>query len=194
MVYVLDYEPAGSSYPRADLVEGRRDFIPEDPTPDGGAFIYDPASGRRVKPESVARVIRRYTKRKLLDYENQFVGSVSARFRDLIEEIEPGVHQFLPLRVIGKDDELLEDRWTWIICNRLDSVDRERSTGELDRRVYGARKGVPFRLVFSLEAIGRAKFWRDKHYSIGRLATDEVKERLVAERITGVRFIHQEQA
>ena len=70
MVYVLGYEPAGSSYPRADLVEGTRGFIAEDPTPDGGAFLHSSASGRRVKPESVARVIRRYTKRKLLDYED----------------------------------------------------------------------------------------------------------------------------
>lgn len=196
MVHALRYEPVGSSYPDAELVEGPSKLIVEDQTPDGGAFVFGGPwkSGRRVRPDSVPKVIRRFGRRKLLDFEGQFVWTVSDRFRQLIEEIEPGVHQFEPVRYINRDGQLYEERWFWQVCNRLDSVDRERSTGELRRVVYGPRKGVPFRVVFNLEAIGRAKFWCDKHYGLGQLVTDEVHERLVAERVTGLRYHRYEQA
>ncbi len=196
MVYSLGYKPAGSSYPNAELVEGPRELVVEDQTADGGIHVnVEPGlSGRRIKPESVARVIRRFGRRRLLDFEGQFVATVNDRFRRLIEEIEPGIHQFEPVRYIGRDDELLEERWFWQVCNRLDTVDRERSNGEIRRVTYGPRKGVPMRVVFNLEAIGRAKFWCDKHYTPGRLITDEVHERLIAERVTGLQYHRYEQA
>jgi hypothetical protein len=73
-------------------------------------------SGRRAKPDSMPKVIRWMSKRELLDYEGAYTGySVSDRFRDLIEEIEPEVHQFEPIRFVAKDGTLLEDRWFWQI-------------------------------------------------------------------------------
>ena len=160
LVYSLRYAPAGSSFPNAELVEGPDKLIVEDQAPDGGAFVFGAPglSGRRVRPESVPRVIRRFGRRKLLDFEGQFVGTVNDRFRRLIEDMEPGIHQFEPVRYIGRDDELLEERWFWQVCNRLDTVDRERSTGELRDGLYRSKKGVLRRVVFNLEAIGRAKF------------------------------------
>jgi hypothetical protein len=61
--------------------------------------------------------------------------TVSARFRALIEENEPGVHQLEPIRFIAKDGAPLADRWFWQVCNRIDSVHRERTNWVLDRSV-----------------------------------------------------------
>lgn len=196
MVYALSYKPAGSSFPNAELVEGPDRLVVEDQARDEGIHVnaLPDQCGRRVRPDSVAKVIRRYGRRRLLDFEGQFVATVSDRFRRLIEEIEPGVHQFEPVRYINRDGELYEERWFWAVCNRLDSIDRERSTGRLENGIYKPCKGVPWRLVFNLEAIGQAKFWCDKHVGIGQVITDDVHERLISERITGLGYYHYEQA
>ena len=152
-------------------------------------------SGRRAKPESVPKVIRWKSKRKLLDYEGAYIGwSVSNRFRDLIEEIEPGVHQFEPIRFVAKDGALLEDRWFWQICNRIDGMH-----AELTNMVFVVRGWSPppkpevARPVYDLTEIGSAQFWHDKHTK-GTFVSDAAKERIDGAGITGVHFNHREQA
>lgn len=131
MVWVMSYRPVPDSYPGAEVIEGNSGELElEDMTDDGGIGLKMSrwGSGRRAKPDSMPKVIRWKSRRKLLDYEGAYVGySVSDRFRALIEEIEPGVHQFEPIRYETKDGSLIEDRWFWQICNRIDSVHAELS-------------------------------------------------------------------
>ncbi len=140
MVWVMSYRPVPDSYPGAEVIEGNSGELElEDMTDDGGIglLMSRSFSGRRAKPESVPKVIRWKSKRKLLDYEGAYVGySVSDRFRALIEEIEPGVHQFEPIRFVAKDGSLLEDRWFWQICNRINSVHPELSNWLLGPRTW----------------------------------------------------------
>lgn len=198
MAWNLSYQPKPDSYPSADLVEGERDaLVLENPKPDGGTniAIMRSNSGRKVKEDSVPKLIRWNMKRKLLDYENAFISTVSDRFRDLIEEIEPGIHQFVPVKFIAKDDSDLAMRWFWQICNRIDGINREYTNWTLSNgRVWKPTAGQVHKLVIDLEAIGAAKFWHDKHVSGATFVSDDAKKRIEDASITGTRFRYYEQA
>jgi hypothetical protein len=197
MVWNLSYQPKPDSFPSADLVEGERGkLVLEDRTPDGGIniAIMRNHSGRRVKPDSVPKVIRWNMKRKLLDFEDVFINTVSDRFRDLIEEIEPGIHQFVPVKFISKDGSDLAARWFWQICNRIDGVNREYTNWTLSNgAVWKPVQGQANKLVIDLDAIGTTKFWHDKHVSGATFVSDDAKQRIEGAAITGTRFHYYEQ-
>lgn len=206
MVWSMSYRPKPDSYPLAEVAEGNSGELElEDMTDDGGVGLRISrwSSGRRAKPESIPKVIRWMSKRKLLDYEGAYIGwTVSDRFRDLIEEIEPGVHQFQRIRFIAKDRSLLADRWFWQVCNRVDSVNREKSDWVLLGRDIQSwsppskrlRIDGKHHLVFGLTQIGDAQFWYDKHISTTLLVSDAAKSRIEVVGITGVHFHHYDQA
>ena len=198
MVWALSYRPKPDSYPSADILEGNTGELElVDPTRDGGTnlAISRSFSGRRAKPESVPKVIRWNGRRKLLDYETSFRKTVSDRFRALIEEIEPGIHQFEPVRFVGKDGSDLGTRWFWQVCNRIDSVHRKLTNWVLLKGViWTTQYGVEPQLVFDNQEIGRSKFWHDKHLSDGPFLSDEAKACIEDAGMTGVHFHHFEQA
>lgn len=201
MVWSMSYRPKPDSYPLAEVAEGNSGELElEDMTDDGGVGLRISrwSSGRRVKPESIPKVIRWMSKRKLLDYEGAYIGwTVSDRFRDLIEAIEPGIHQFEPIRFIAKDRSPLADRWFWQVCNRIDSVHRGLSNLTFKQNGIVWRpppKPTVPRIVFDLSKIRTANFWHDKHLSSGTFVSDIAKERVEAAGITGVYFKYLEQA
>lgn len=200
MVWSFAYEPAGSSYPDAQLADGPGgSLVLEDPSRDGGTGFVGGTqsySGRRVKPESVPRAIRFMSDRPLQDFESQFVKTVSDRLRAVIEDLEPGVHQFEPIQYVARDGMLLETRWFWQICNRLDSVHRDKTTWVLDEimwRIPVAWDKKSY-LVFDLSKIGAAKFWNDKHVHDADYCSDDARDRLDSEGVTGLRYSYREQA
>lgn len=197
MAWTLSYQPKPDSYPSADLVEGERGkLVLENTKPDGGTniAIMRSYSGRRVEPDSVPKVIKWNTKRKLLDYETAFISTVSDRFRDLIEEIEPGIHQFVPVKFIAKDGSDLATRWFWQICNRIDGINREYTNWTLSNgRIWKPTAGQAHKLVIDLEAIGAAKFWHDKHVGSATFVSDHAKTHIEDASITGTRFRYYEQ-
>jgi hypothetical protein len=118
--------------------------------------------------------------------------------RALIEEIEPGVHQFEPIKFLAKDGSFLEDRWVWQICNRLDSVNRQATKMILsDGLIWAADFTLPEDqrgpMVFDTQQIGDAKFWHDKHVGAGNFCTDDVRETFDKAKITGLRYRHFDQ-
>jgi hypothetical protein len=62
---------------------------------------------------------------------------VSGRFREIVDQFEPGVHQFLPVRYVEQANVLAERYF--ITCNRLDSVDRIRTTMILHKGMWSLR-------------------------------------------------------
>ena len=193
MVWSFQYEPSGSSYPRAEIPDGNRVSLElVDTTRDGGVSLLGGSqgySGRRIKPESVPKVIRFLSKRRLQDFEGQFIKTVSDRFRDIIEKLEPDVHQFEQVQYVSKNGSVLEKRWFWQICNRLDTVHR----GKTDWVLEGAwlppqgwnKVSKP---IFDLSQIGDAKFWNDKHLVSADLCSDEAREYLDAAGVSGLRY------
>jgi hypothetical protein len=54
---------------------------------------------------------------------------VSPRFRALVEQFEPGVHQFVPIEIYkSRKGEPVATYFWFIVGQRLDSVDREHTT------------------------------------------------------------------
>lgn len=48
-------------------------------------------------------------------------------FRQLVERLEPGVHQFEPIEYVRSDGSHVADMYVFFICQRLDTVDHEHT-------------------------------------------------------------------
>ena len=140
---------------------------------------------------------------------NEFM-LVSPRFRDLVERFEPGVHQFLPVRMFRHEDEVEPfDTFYWFVCcNLLDTLDPELTTlnwrGSYDERMEdGLRRGYwsfdqsvepKQKPVFSLAAIGDHHLWRDAYHVRNYVhCSDAFSDALLAAELTGFGLRHYEQ-
>jgi hypothetical protein len=184
-VYSASYKPSRDSYSGGKILAGGTEIRLADETPDGGIgiFINKQISGRAVDPSTIPTAIYWASNRKTQDFENLFVRTVSHRFRSLIEEIEPRVHQFLPLNYVKKSGELLEKRWFWQICNRIDGVFYNRPGWVLDRGLW--RYPSEDKLIFNAEKISQVHFWHEKHVLASILMSEFAVARLNEEDISG---------
>ncbi|MBA4613950.1 DUF1629 domain-containing protein, partial [Stappia taiwanensis] len=60
---------------------------------------------------------------------------VSGKMRDAIEVLEPGVHQFQLVELIWSDGSHAADYFWFNICNRVDGMDREKTTHPFNDRI-----------------------------------------------------------
>ena len=106
---------------------------------------------------------------------------VSPRFRDLIEQFEPGAHQFVPVEICRTPDGPAVATYYWfIICQRVDSVDREHTTfvwkapadepdegywvdSEFDPKTSKMIRYPDSKLVFNNRQVGHHHVWHDPH-------------------------------
>ena len=178
--------------------------------PRGRAFI----AGRAVDPANVPTKVQWKDINSPLfipDFSSGPFIHLSARAKALIEEFEPGVHQFLPVEFLDMNGAHLEDRWFLCVCNRLDTVDRDRTKGfilkkypigsgwvpirDLIRRKefnlipQGYDTSLPSKLVFNRAQIGNAHLWCDKCLSQGGpFVSDELAAALKASNLSGLRL------
>ena len=201
MVWSFSWDPLGSCFPEAEIIDGHTGLLElvED-TPDGGVALRGGStafSGRRAKSETVPKKIKWQSRQKIGDFCGSYVCTISERLRLLIEEIEPEVHQFEPVEFVAKDGLHLENRWFWQICNRIDSVNREKTKMILkDGLIWAADFTLPKEertpMIFDPNQIGGVKIWHDKHVGAGSFCTNEVREKLDAAKMTGFHFRHFE--
>jgi hypothetical protein len=131
--------------------------------------------------------------------EGNTAGVVSARFKVVIEEFEPGVHQFFPVTLTQKDGTIVADDYFIFHPTRyapcvLLSKSRINSTIIVK---YGPKTGMPSYQVDERECVISRPAYGD-HKVFGSLfqpnktllITDDVKARLEAERISGLHFIY----
>ncbi|WP_333815045.1 imm11 family protein [Tabrizicola sp.] len=111
----------------------------------------------------------------------------SDKVKDIIEGLEPGVHQFFPLETWAKGNTPARRMYLMNICNRLDSVDRKKTTKPM-RDQHSWRNGKPGELVFSLAQIGGHKLWHDKHIFDNMYFIDDVKNAFEAASVSGVKY------
>ncbi len=143
-------------------------------------------------------------------FGNNEVMLVSPRFRDLVEQFEPGVHQFLPVAVYNTKDaaEPFDTFYWFVCCTLIDSLDPEQTTLEWrgdyhDRGNDGLREGYwrfdlsvkpPQKPVFSLAAIGERHLWRDPYRGRDYVhCSDAFGEALIAAGLTGFGLRQYEQ-
>lgn len=184
-VYSASYKPSRDSYPKGSILAGGTEIRLVDESFDGGVGIgtNKKISGRPVDPSSVPTAISWPKNRKPQDFENIFVNTVSDRLRLLVEEIEPKVHQFIELGYFSRKGELIEKRWFWQICNRMDSVFTDRLGWELDRGVW--RYPQDDQYVFDIKKSYLCHFWHEKHILTGILMSEFAMARLNEEDISG---------
>ena len=171
-----------------------------DPTLDDGTLITKEGLdvGRPMIAEGMpTKVVRKGVDLKikpLVDVES-FYGQllVSDAFKAIVEELEPGVHQFFPMELyVG--DEFQRTDYFFNICNRLDTMDRELSFPINARGFFRPRKGDDYKLVFSKEKIGSHHAWRDKFVPGGETyISNTLAQKLKDAGITGVRFNEREE-
>ena len=99
-----------------------------DPSEDDGVVSWSLVYGRSVEPDFLPAQIRpTLNKKRFPDYFSLNGRWVSEAFRTVAEVFEPGVHQFFPVDVVDKRGELLDKRYLFVVCNRIDSVHREKT-------------------------------------------------------------------
>lgn len=171
-----------------------------DPTLDDGTLITKEGlgDGRPMMAEGMpTKVVRKGVGLKikpLVDAE-AFYGQllVSDAFKEIVEELEPGVHQFFPMELyVG--DEFQRTDYFFNICNRLDTMDRELSFPINARGFFRPMGRDDYRLVFSKEKIGNHHAWRDKFVPGGATYfSNTLAQRLKEAGITGLRFNEREE-
>lgn len=131
--------------------------------------------------------------------------NVSEKAKQVIESLEPGVHQYFPVEYQDKKGNFTGIRYWFVPCNRIDSVDREHSNmvlvdglqwtppKDLVRRGEPLPPNVdasrPAAFVFNLKAIGDRQIWRDKHIGgAACLISDAMAELFKSEGLTGLRL------
>ena len=171
-----------------------------DATQDDGVVITKKGwtAGRPMSAEGMPTKVARkgvgLAIKPLVDAE-AFFGQllVSDAFKEIVEELEPGVHQFFPMELyVG--DEFQRTDYFFNICNRLDTMDRELSFPINARGFFRPMGRDDYRLVFSKEKIGNHHAWRDKFVPGGATyISNTLAQRLKEAGITGLRFNEREE-
>ena len=192
MVYGLNVKPEHGYYVGVEALDGDISRIGVvDQTTDRG--ILDPAYalGRPVTTDFVPTKMRWCDRQRhpIPDFDPGLILNVSNRAKNLIEDLEPGVHQFLPVEYFDIDGRFVESRWFLIVCNWIDSVDRNHSRLSLANGIFWVPDGVVDpKLVFNEEQASGYHLWRDKYLISGPFISDVLAERIQKEALTGLRL------
>ena len=222
MVYMMAVVSAYDPEPLQYWLDGDYPKIRAlDLTPDDGGPIESIVGGRPVNTEFFPTKVRwGGGKRKIPDFTYSYYIAVSERAKAIIEEFEPGIHQFIPVDYVNGKGEFIEKRYFLQVCNRIDSVDDEHTTYVKDVRInqlgnqyttwlsadslirWGRSDVIPshitpetpLKYVFNSAKIGKCHLWRDK-YILGCAMpwmSDALGEAMIAAKLTGVKPQHQE--
>jgi hypothetical protein len=125
--------------------------------------------GYRVQPDLVPRKLLWAGGRKKMPEAilTSFL-AVSERFRDLVEQFEPNVHQLIPVDVYKTKNGEAVTRYYWLnVGNRIDSVDEGRSNVFWKQDYLGGRGIWQYpdvgerKLVFNRSKIVNRHLWYD---------------------------------
>lgn len=168
MVYFLSHKNEETySYGMKALDGDIKKIKPVDVTQDGGIEIL-PIRGKFGRPLEPAHIPTKIQidgpKRELTDLREGLAFFVDEKFKDVVESLEPGVHQFFPVEFVWKDGSHAADRFWFVPCYRLDSVDRKSTTFEF-RSIWYLDGDANKRLVFNRSQIGERHIWMDKYIS-----------------------------
>lgn len=98
---------------------------------------------------------------------SSFGYAVSDKARQVIEAVEPGVHQFLPFAFVNKRGVIdPERRWLLNVCNRIDAIDVEKSGPNIVEAPEGTiwRNAGPMDLVMSRDRMADRHLWYEWRY------------------------------
>lgn len=209
MVYSLNVRPEWGFDPKRDW-EGKdqpsRRISALNPVDDGGVVWDSHNSGVPVDGANFPKWVR-WTDpngNPIPDFDNVPFLSVSDKAKQIIEALEPGVHQFFPVEYQDGQGRITGVRYWFVPCHRIDSVDRKHTNMVLRKGLEWTpakdmlrrREPVPdnvdpskpSKLVLNLAAIGDRQVWRDKHISSSLFISDAMASQFKAEKLTGLRL------
>lgn len=128
--------------------------------------------------------------------------AISPGFRDLVEQFEPGVHQFFPVEIYKARNSDSSATYYWInVCNRIDSIDPDQSNLYWKSNYAGERgswrkKDGEDKLVFSLRNISDRHLWMDPFLSTHRYfyCSNQFAQAAKAENFLGLELTEQKEA
>lgn len=208
MVYSMNVQPEWGFGPKVDW-EGQdapARFIPAlAPVNDGGVNGDSYDAGLPVDGDNFPKWVKWSDPNgnPVPDFDNGPFLNVSEKAKAVIESLEPSIHQFFPVEYRAHNGKGHGTRYWFVVCNRLDSVDREHTTMVLRRGLEWrpardlVRRGeeipphidptVPPRLVFNLGAIGQTHIWVDKHLGGQRYISVFAARTFASAGLTGIR-------
>lgn len=140
------------------------------------------------------------------DFDRTIWTNVSERAKAAIEELESGVHQFIPVEFLNQRGKHLEHRFWFNTGNRIDGMDRENTTMVLvlnswspakmiattfpDFFPEGADPNAEPKMVFNRDQIDGVHLWHDRYLSGGKgmapFMSQAMHDHLKAKGMTGI--------
>ncbi len=142
------------------------------------------------------------------DFDRTIWTNVSERAKAAIEELEPGVHQFISVEFLDQRGKHLEHRFWFNTGNRIDGMDREhtnmifhlnswRPARDIARRYPdllpdGADPSAEPKLVFNLDQLGCVHLWHDRYLGGGKgmapFMSQAMHDHLKSKGMTGIAY------
>ena len=189
----------------------------EDTSPDDGSAIFGSTDcGRRIlEPEEPWKFLTNgllLERKPLWDVESCSLGAlVSPDFRAIVEKLEPGVHQFIDVEIYAgyatrkkapdrvQDHLIRVEKKTWahpvmtrdlfVICNRLDTMDRSASYPITEKGFWDGRNhSANSHLAVKRSAFADRHFWWDK-FVMDRFMSNAAAEMVEALGIRGLNLL-----
>jgi hypothetical protein len=216
MVYSLGHKILGPYIVDVDNLDGDPQKIHlVDETDDGGRFFSTATdrktSGRAFRKDNIPTKIEwRGPAKYLADFHTPYgLLSVSNAMKQVVESVEPGIHQFFPVEYVDRKGTHIANRWFMNVCSRLDSIDHEatQATGYVlhvgrtwahERDLPGADRkrwrGVPIteKLIFDPTKIGDHHLWYDKYTVYGPFLSNELAQELTTAGLKGLTLQRRE--
>lgn len=137
--------------------------------------------------------------RQIADFSQMYgLALVSQKFKDVVEGLEPNVHQFFPVQCYWPRKKPVEGQFYWFhVCNALDSIDGDASGLPPREVIYSPvyerdvmqswnDAGRVKNKIFSVSKIGNCHIWRDKYLVVGLWATSVFQKACEEAGITGI--------
>lgn len=120
--------------------------------------------GRRVKTEFLPTRIQPTTNQsRMPDFARAQLAHVcTAKFRDVVESLEPGLHQFVPVEVVRKNGDHVADMFWFVVCNRLDTLELDLLRPPVSKLGFYSGLSNDPRIVFNRRKIEPHHVWIDK--------------------------------
>ena len=116
---------------------------------------------------------------------------VSSRFKDAVEELDPGRHQFFPVTIEDKKGDVVPGKFfLFNIVGRIDSIIEERSNLKPEGRglIRGwgyTRKVGPWQCALDQRVIDGGAGWVEERYDGCWFVSDRLAEVLRERKMTG---------
>jgi hypothetical protein len=150
-------------------------------------------TGNVIPPEVVPKRLRITKGKQIYDWLTVRGGGtlVSSAFKDAVEEIEPGRHQFFPVTVVDKAGAARpESYFIFNVVGRIDSIIEEKSNlkvsgrGQIDAWIYERRVG-PWRCALDAAIVDGRACWIEHRYGGRQFVSDRLGAMLQQKQLCG---------